>query len=325
MAQSWKNNSLLLTVFIPLFAITTLWFANPAPLAKIKLGLINSEDYPPVMLASMASAKNIFEVSRVTVDEGVRRLKNKQLDGMVSGAGSLHGLTLLVLKKDSVQSFAIVQSFAALQQKVRGLNNWIAEVVPLQQGEPKQQTLPTWIIMVVLLVSFIILPANIAEEKEKNTLSGLLQTPLYEFEWMASKLMLGMVLVNLAVITLFIPGGFRFGSGAGYIIVLEAGSFCFITCGILLGLLCRTQATARAIGVIIYVPLLLPVALSDVSTKLSAFVAYLPSYLLYEPIKSMLLETGALAGFIPQLASLCALGIIMFFLSHTLIRKRWRM
>jgi len=88
MAQSWKNKSLLLTVFIPLFAIATLWFANPAPITKIKLGLINSEAYPPLMLASLASAKNIFEVSRVTVEEGVRRLKNKQLDGMVSATRS---------------------------------------------------------------------------------------------------------------------------------------------------------------------------------------------------------------------------------------------
>jgi ABC-2 type transport system permease protein len=274
---------------------------------------------------SLAAAKNIFEVSHVTVDEGQRQLKNKQLDGMLTDNGSSAGLTLLVLKKDSVQSFAIVQSFATLQQKARGLDSWIAKVVPLQHVEPRQQTLPTWIIMVVLLVSFIILPANIAEEKEKNTLSGLLQTPVYEYEWLASKLMLGLVLVNLAFLTLLIPGGFSGSTEAGYIIVLEIGSFCFIACGLLLGLLCRTQASARALGVIIYVPLLVPVALSDVSTRLNAFVAYLPSYLLYEPIKSILLESGTSARFIPQLACLCTLGLITFILSHTLIRKRWRM
>ena len=76
---------------------------------------------------------------------------------------------LLVLTKASFQTLAIVESFSALQVAVEGgSKNWISDIKPLQDSGIQKQTLPTWILMLVLLVSFIIAPAQVAEEKEKN-------------------------------------------------------------------------------------------------------------------------------------------------------------
>lgn len=112
----------------------------------------------------------------------------------------------------------------------------------------------------LLLVSFIITPAQVAEEKEKKLLLALLQTPMREIEWLIAKLFLSMILILIAVLFLHLLGKFDFGHILRYVAFIGVGSFCFSAYGIFLGFLCRNQASARTLGVIFYLPHLLPSA-----------------------------------------------------------------
>jgi ABC-2 type transport system permease protein len=232
------------------------------------------------------------------------------------------------LTKTSFQTFAIVESFTALQNAFEGRGkNWISDIRGLQDSGMQKQTLPTWILMLVLLVGFIILPAQITEEKEKNLLLGLLQTPIHESEWLLAKLLLGIILICLSVVFLQLLGGFDFDLAqiASYSAFLIVGGFCFSSFGIFLGFLCRTQASARTLGVLIYLPNLLPAALSDFSQKLSSVAPLFPSYHFYEPIKSILLEEGQLSAFYLDWLYLFSLGLGMSLLSCLFMKKRWMM
>jgi ABC-2 type transport system permease protein len=93
----------------------------------------------------------------------------------------------------------------------------------------------------------------------------------------------------------------------------------------LLGCLCRTQASARTLGLVFYLPFLLPSALSDFSAKLNAVSAVLPSYWFYEPLKNLLLEGSRPPHFSLDLACLFLTGLASCFLSYLLIKKRWLM
>jgi len=110
-----------------------------------------------------------------------------------------------------------------------------------------------------------------------------------------------------------------------YIAIILAGSFCFSACGVFLGFLCRNQASARTLGVIVYLPLLLPSAMSDVSQKLTAVAPLLPSYQLYRPLQSILLENGRLADMTFDWVYLLLLGSLMFYLAYLLMKRRWLM
>ena len=107
--------------------------------------------------------------------------------------------------------------------------------------------------------------------------------------------------------------------------MLCAGGFCFGALGICLGLLCRNQASARTLGVLCYLPLLLPAALSDMSQKLGSVAPWVPSYHFYEPIRAMLLEDSGLETFTHAWISLVAIGLLACLASHRLIKKRWLM
>lgn len=330
LAIAFRNKTFFLVLFIPLFVFVSLDLVDGtrAEAGKVRIGLVREHAYPPGLTGSANAAGKLVEVTWVRSEaEGVRLLKEHKIDGMLAGDESTPGgLALLVLKKDALRTIAIVQDFSALQKAAEGSRpDWITGIRSLHRGGVQRETLPTWILMLVLLIGFIILPAQVAEEKEKKLLIALLQTPIHEAQWLVAKLILGMVLIITAVLFLHLLGGFGPGHLPGYIAIIVAGSFCFSAYGIFLGFLCRTQASARTLGVIFYLPHLLPSAMSDVSQKLTSIAPLLPSYQLYQPLQSILLEDGRLADMAFDWVYLLLLGSLMLFLSYLLMKRRWLM
>ena len=331
LAVAFKNKTVYLVVCIPLFVYATLTLVDPAAarVAPVKIAWVQNESYPYVAFESIRKAPDQFEV-RWAADEAeaTRWLKDREVDGFlmpVSGAEAR--LQLTVSRQASVETLNILQRFAALQAVAEGQGpGWIATVRPLQTSSIKLQTLPTWILMMVLLVSFIVLPAQVAEEKEKQLLLGWMQTPVRESEWLVSKLAYGIVLMLASVAALQGLGGeLSWAQGASCLAMLCAGGFCFGALGICLGLMCRNQASARTLGVLCYLPLLLPAALSDMSPELRIVAPWIPSYQFYEPLRAMLLEDGGLGAFPRAWISLVAIGLLACLASHRLMKKRWLM
>jgi ABC-2 type transport system permease protein len=332
LAISFKNKTLYLILFIPLFVFVSLNLVdgdNPNT-RKIRIGLLEQASYPPAMIQGLQSAGPVFVVSwHPDEAAGKQWLKDRDGDGVLAPAeNEADGCNLIVLAKASFQTVAIFEGISGLQRALEGKGkNWISEIISLQEEGIQRQMLPTWILMLVLLVGFIVLPTQVAEEKEKKLLLGLLQTPIREMEWLLAKVCLGMILIGVAAIFLHLLVKFAFdrGSGLGYVVFLIAGGFCFSSFGILTGFLCRTQASARTLGVLFYLPHLLPSALADFSTTLNKVAPLLPSYQFYQPVKSILLEGNVLAEFPLELLSLFGIGLFTSLLSYRLMKKRWLM
>jgi ABC-2 type transport system permease protein len=333
LAVAFKNKTVYLIVGIPLFVYATLALVDPGGdrEAQVKIAWLRTESYPYVAYERIRRAPDWFDV-RWAADEAeaTRWLKDREVDGFLSPVGPGGSrLRLTVARQASVEALEILRRFTALQPQPAAKGrapDWITEVHPLQTGSVQRQTLPTWILMMVLLVGFIVLPAQVAEEKEKQLLLGWMQTPVRESEWLASKLAYGLVLMLASVAALQgMVGELTWAVGAGGLVMLLAGGFCFGALGICLGLLCRNQASARTLGVLCYLPLLLPAALSDMSRELRAVAPWIPSYQLVEPIRAMLLDNSGLATHVPAGLLLVAIGGAASFASHRLLKKRWLM
>ena len=332
LAIAYKNKTLYLILFIPLFIFVTLQLVdgNEAGVQQINIGLLEKGNYPPAMIQGLQSADRAFAITwHPNEEEGMRWLKERNGDGILVPSGkTAEDCALIVLAKDSFKTVAIVEGITGLQRALEGKSkNWISEIRPLQEGGIQRQMLPTWILMLVLLVGFIVLPAQVAEEKEKKLLLGLLQTPIREVEWLLAKVTFGTILIAIASLLLHLLTKFDFelGGGLSYLAFLVAGGFCFSSFGVFVGFLCRTQASARTLGVLFYLPHLLPSALSDFSKTLTAVAPLLPSYQFYRPIKSILLEGGAVSDFPLALISLFGVGLFTSYLTYWLMKKRWLM
>lgn len=330
LAIAVKNKTLVLVLFIPIFVFIALNLVDKADVEAniIKIGMLQDQTYPAEMAQSIEAADQVFAVTWLANQEqALRLLKDHKIDGIVtSNEQQPNSLALLVLKKESLHTIAIVQSFSALQKAVEGHPpSWVSQISSLQHSSMQRETLPTWILMVILLVGFIILPAQIAEEKEKKLLLGLLQTPIHEAQWLAAKLITGMVLAVTATLLLHLLSNVWPQHVLSYLAFILVGSFCFSAYGVFLGFLCRNQASARTLGVIVYLPHLLPSAMADVSQKLTAVAPLLPSYQLFEPLQSILLEDGSMANRSFDLIYLLLLGVVMFYLAYRLMKRRWLM
>lgn len=332
LAIAFKNKTVYLILFVPLFVVLVMKLVDggDAGVQKIKIGLLKKESYPDAIIQSLQAADRVFAVAWLPNEEEVEQwLKEKNGDGVLVPSGKEGGsFTLIVLEKTSFQTVAIVESVSALQRALEGKSkNWISEIRSLQESGIQKQMLPTWILMLVLLVGFIILPAQVAEEKEKKLLLGLLQTPISEVEWLLAKACFGMILIGVSALFLQLLAGFDFDlvGGLSYLAFLLVGGFCFSAFGILVGFLCQTQASARTLGVLFYLPHLLPSALSDFSQELNRVAPLIPSYPFYGPIKSILLEGEVLFDFPLEWISLFGIGLFTFFLSYRLMKNRWLM
>lgn len=330
LAIAFKNKTFLLILFIPLFVFVTLNLVDETGVAasKIKIGLLQQETLTPAITQSINAAENLVEVTWIeNTEEGMRLLKERKIDGILTRDKAVtDSLALTVLKRDSIPTLAIMQTFSALQKAAEGAGpDWITGIESLHQGGVQRETLPTWILMLVLLIGFIILPAQVAEEKEKKLLLGLLQTPITEVQWLTAKVILGMLMILAAVLFLHLLGQFGPVHLFDYIAILLAGSFCFSAFGVFLGFLCRNQASARTLGVIFYLPHLLPSAMSDVSQQFTAIAPLLPSYQLFKPLQSILLENASLTAMTFDLIYLILLGSMMFGFSYLLMKRRWLM
>lgn len=330
LAIAFKNRTIYLIFFIPLFVFVALQLIDEDGNGQtpLRIGIIESEIYPDRIVASIQAAEQLFTLTRLAeAEEGRRRLTAKELDGvLLNSAEPAGGIELLVLSQGSRLTLALVERISALEAAVAGDRpRWLTAVRPLHDSGMQQQTLPTWILMLVLLVGCIIIPAQIAEEKEKKLLLAMLQTPVHETEWLLAKLGLGMILSLLAIIFLHLLGQFAVTNIYSYTILIGIGGFCFTALGIFLGFICRSQAGARTLGVLVYLPLLLPPALADFSRQLTAFAPLLPSYQFYGPLRAILLEGGKIAGYPLEMLSLVVIGALCLLFSSRLLKKRWLM
>ncbi|MBI2520349.1 MAG: ABC transporter permease [Bdellovibrio sp.] len=330
LATAFKNKTMYLIIFIPLFVFTSLKLIDPQTVSfqKLRIGLIQTEIYNPVILRTIKAESALFSISSLSnAEEGKRWLKEKKIDGLlIRSEKNQDSLCLVVLRKDSRITLSIVEALSTVQQANEGRRlSWISDVKPLQESEIQKKSLPTWVLMLVLLISFIIIPAQVAEEKEKKLLLALLQTPIREIDWLFAKLFFGMISIIAAVIFLHLLGQFEVENIASYAVYLGLGSFCFSSYGILLGFLCRNQASARTLGVIFYLPNILPSALSDFSTKLTAIAPFLTSYQFYKPVSAILLDGEKISNLSYEWLSLLLSGLFTFFCSYHLIKKRWLM
>lgn len=332
LAIAFRNKTLQLVLLIPLFVFFSLEMVDQGDsgLQRVKVGLLKSAHYSQALIGGIESADRAFDVVWLgDIEAAQTALQGKKIDGFLTGSAREPGsVELFVSTKTSLKTLAIVEGISALQDATEGKRKpWIAAIQPLHDSDLQRQTLPTWILMLVLLIGFIIVPVQVAEEKEKHLLLGLLQTPIREIEWLLAKLLLGIILTMLAAGLLQLLGRFAFDGSAAvsYLAILIAAGFCFSASGIFLGFLCRSQASARTLGMLVYLPNLLPAALSEFSQKLSSVAPLLPSFHFYMPMKAILLEGGSLTTYPVELIYLFSVGAVMLLLSWLLMKKRWLM
>ena len=329
-AVAFRNKSIFVLVFVPLlvglaFRVTEDQVGGRHP---SHIALIYGESYPEEMISSLPAMRKIMKVDWIdSADIAPSKLRDKTFDGVLLTNNTVPPrVELLVHRKHAVTTVTIIENIAAIQRGREGQSpNWIAGVTAIRKETRLAETIPTWVLMNLLLVGLLMIPAQVAGEKEGKQLLGILMTPAHEAEWLGAKLIMGVSLSLFSVFLLHIFCQQNVANLFSYLVFLSVGSLYFSSIGILLGSLCETQASARALGICFYIPHLLPPALADFSQKMAAIASFIPSIQFYLPIKSILIDDSQAMLFLPESLYLTAGATIALISSMILIRRRWLM
>lgn len=133
--------------------------------------LLSIEDHQPPQLFLFHQLRRLFHILVLkTIDQiGRHRLPRPGPARIVADSPDVD--IFIAEHADDAISVADrknAEGVSALQIAVEGKGkHWISENRPLLESAVQKQTLPTWILMLVLLIGFIIIPTQVAEEKEK--------------------------------------------------------------------------------------------------------------------------------------------------------------
>src|SRR5690606_28112630 len=103
---------------------------------------------------------------------------------------------------------------------------------------------------------------------------------------------------------------------------LVTGGFFFTTVGLLLGFLARNQATARAYGTLVYLPLLVPVFTADTTPTIARWAPYFPSYRLWAGLDAALGSLSPWAAALPHAWWLSVSGLVAAGIASAVIGRR---
>ncbi len=162
------------------------------------------------------------------------------------------------------------------------------------QGEVRQILLPIWVVF-TCLGGLMVTSSTLVEEMEKKTLAAVLLAPASLGNVLMGKLGAGVLLAFVSSALVLVLNSWGQGDLLALGVLLALGSLVFSAAGTVLGLFARGQAAANAAASVLYLILIVPVALADLSATMRAVSMWLPTWYLYDGVNRALL-TGASLG-----------------------------
>ncbi len=130
--------------------------------------------------------------------------------------------------------------------------------------------------MTLALIPTSFLATLVAEEKEKHTLRTLMLSGVTAAEFIASKILLTLMLLELLSIACFFITGSPVNLLLVYLLLVTIGSLGLLLIGAIIGLVCKDQMSTGVLSAPISLILLLPPMLGSMSPFLAAIAQFTP-------------------------------------------------
>ena len=175
-----------------------------------------------------------------------------------------------IIKKDLKEMIRNPQTIIILGITV-GINIFMAMII----------SKPLWVMtfaMSLVMIGFTITAFMITEEKDKKTLEALLVSPASYNEILLGKLFLTFSLTVIITLTLIYSLHFNEVSFLHTLISVPIGAMVICLFGMVIGLICPTQAALSGIGTILMLALFLPELMSPINNYVGYFARALPTH-----------------------------------------------
>ncbi|MFW6389840.1 MAG: ABC transporter permease, partial [Halanaerobiales bacterium] len=157
-----------------------------------------------------------------------------------------------------------------------------------------------------------------------KTLDSLLITPARKSDILLGKTIFGIIFTMITVLLMcFINGIFDIGWNNIFnlIIMIFIGAASFTSVGLLIGAVAESQSSARAIGTILYFPLLFPTLIYNLSDFTRKLARFFPTFYLFRGMEKVLIYRVSLTNLMTEMSILVVFATVFFLLTYIKFKK----
>lgn len=307
--ESLVNRAILISVLLPI-AASLLFTALDAAQVPQEFALAVFEEEPGFSRFVSEHIMNFSAEPVESVTDGQQMVTRGEVDALVVVTGPTDYLVFLDAAKP-VKFYALMQNTRLLVELYVDVDpGYFLEFVPLQEADVSQSLLPIWMTITMTMIGVMVVSGIVAEEKDTKTLDAVLTAPMNRWEILWGKTLFGVLLCVATVVLMAALNGVLFRGpavGLPLLVIVVLSSICFTALGVCIGIAAESQSAARSIGTIVYLPLLFPTLIYDLSPFTQRLAAVVPTFYAYRGMEKLLyyglgwreiaLDLAVIAGF----------------------------
>jgi len=291
--EFYKSKAWIIVVMLPLF-ITFIYKVvyQEVEQESFQIGYVKTIDPGVKKLFTTAKIKLIKYFNQ---NSSQAALKHHDLDGIIKHTTTVEPTITLIVDKSKLKqstfivnalNLALIQAYShekIPQIKLTYLNK--------KSISNRWASMPSWLIQIILTVCLLQASASIADEKERQTLHGLLISPMSIGNYLSAKVVwitfLGIGSIWLTICLTGYPTQL-----AMTLITASLGGLVFAALAILIGLASPNALFARTMATLIYLASALPMMLQELSFPGKWALKIFPSFLILKQFESALLASA---------------------------------
>ena len=307
--ESLRNRTILITLLLPL-AASLLFAALDAAQVPQNFHLGVMEDTPGLERFIDRSILNMTSETVTSVAMGQDLVQQGALDAVIIVQNQEDYLVLIDSARP-VKYFALTENIRLLLELYLDIiPDFYLEFLPIQQATVSQSLLPVWMTLTLTMIGVMVLSGIFAEEKDTKTMDALLISPMRRWEILWGKGLFGVLLsMGTMVFMAMLNGILTIGVSSllWILLICFLGAVTFSSLGILIGIIAESQSAARSLGTILYLPLLFPTLIYDLSPFTQRLASFVPTFYVFRALERVLYYGG---GWLDLRADLSILALM---------------
>ncbi len=321
--DSLKNRTILISLLLPL-AASVLFSVLDASQVPQSFTFAVWEQDTEVADFIESHAANIHVQPLQSLEEGRREVERGRIDALLA-VESEDTVTLHVDASRPVRYYALTDMVRRLlDEYFRASPGYFLDVEAVTEHGVGQSLLPIWMTLTMTMIGVMVVSGGFAEERESGSMDFILTSPMNLWEVLLGKCLFGVILTFITMVLMLVLNGVM-GFGIGVIVqvllIVLVGAVAFTALGILVGTVAHSQSTARALGTVLYLPLLFPALIHDLSPFTERLASWVPTYYVFRSLEQLLYHRSGGLQLLMDAGLLAITAMLLLIFGYVFLRR----
>ncbi len=291
--ESIRSRTILIAIILPLAASLLFTVVDNSQMQKqFEIGIVENADGTTGLSNFISNRVKNFTVQEFeNIKQGKNAVERGRISALIVNNKPETEFSTYINNQKPLTYLFLKDNLEEIIRKHLGIKpDFKMQAIPVNTPEDGSSFLPIWITITITMIGVLIISGNFAEEKDNKTLAAMIVSPAGYLEILFAKGIFGILFSTITVILMILLNGAIGMEGIKIIFLLFliiSGSLTFTIIGLLIGIIAKSQSAARALGTVIYFPLLFPTLIYDLSEFTRKLARLFPTYYLFKGLEKI--------------------------------------